>query len=135
MEDHAGSTPYSPYNSDSVLESVFKDYPFKKPLASPTKNNNIEPEEDINEFDRGAIIHIRCKTKEINWDHYGLCNYPNCNTLIHMTAAKNHLNGHIRNNPSYKEKKDKIYFTQLIKPQPSYVTTKIHTDVKVERLN
>lgn len=135
MEEHANDAPYSPYNTDSVIESVYKNYPFKKPLTSPTKNNNIDPDQEINEFAQGAIIHIRCKTKETKWDHYGLCNYPNCNALIHMTAAKNHLKGHIRNNPSYKGKKGTIYFTQLIKPQSSYVTTKIHTDVKVERLN
>lgn len=131
MEDENPIYAYSPHNSDSVIESVYSSYLLKKPLELACENNTNEPEQGA----CGAIILIRCKAKDTNWDDYGKCNYPQCDALLHKSCANNHARGHIKNNPRYADTKDKTFFSQLRKTSTLHITTKDNHELKVERLN
>ncbi|MFZ5954643.1 MAG: hypothetical protein ACOYT8_06130 [Candidatus Dependentiae bacterium] len=143
-----GQIPNSPLDTESVIKSVFKSSPYR---SANSENNNSdsyscsspgnyqEPNPSsaqTNGISAGAIIHIKHKVKNTNWEHFARCNFPRCNAIIHMSYAKQHLMGHLKNSPEYKKTDTKQFFTQLkkpINPKPLLITSE--KELKVERLN
>lgn len=149
MEDYNFmQTPASPFDTESVIKSVFKSSPYRSANSESNNSDSYscsspgnyqEPNPSAaqtNGISAGAIIHINNKVKDTNWEHFARCNFPRCNAIIHMSYAKQHLKGHFNNTPDYKKTDPKQFFMQLknpIYPKEELITSE--KKLKIERLN